>query len=108
MPTQLTIYVQRGCPYSEEALAWLTGRGISHLERDISSDPNALHDLEFLETIVTPTILVDNEIVYGFDEERLLSLLNCRQTKVNSPDVTATSGELTSSVGQPNVSLCLE
>ena len=89
MPKPLTQSVQRGCLFSDEAIAWLSARGIPFVERDIGRDPGALRDLERLDTIVTPTILVGDEVIYGFDVDRLTGLLEGRDATGVSRDATA-------------------
>lgn len=74
MVNPLTVYVQRGCLFSDEALAWLAAHAVPFIEKDIS-DPTVLADLENFETIVTPTFVVGDEIIYGFDADRLTELL---------------------------------
>ncbi len=89
MPKPLTMYVQRGCLFSDEAIAWLSARGIPFVERDIRRDPDVLHDLERLDTIVTPTIFVGDEVIYGFDVDCLAGLLEGRDAMAGSRDATA-------------------
>jgi hypothetical protein len=48
---------------------------VSFLEKDISVDPGALQELLNLGSRATPTIVVDGEVVIGFDRNRLGELL---------------------------------
>ena len=93
MPKPLTQSVQRGCLFSDEAIAWLSAQGIPFVERDIGRDPDAPRDLERLDTIVTPTIFVGDEVIYGFDVDQVAGLLEGRGAMSGSRDSTAaTSG----------------
>lgn len=75
MTLPITLYLQPGCLFSDEAAAWLTKWRIPFVPRDIEADPEALAELATFETLVTPTIVVGDEVIYGFDVERLRSLL---------------------------------
>ncbi len=75
MTPSIIIYIQTGCLFSDEAAAWLDAQGIPYTERDINTDTTALTELETMETIVMPTIIVGREVVYGFAVDRLRRLL---------------------------------
>ena len=49
--------------------------GVSFLTKDILSDPSAMAELTAIGVMTTPVIVVDGEVVIGFDRERLESLL---------------------------------
>jgi glutaredoxin len=56
--------------------AYLSARGIEFEERDVSSDPNAVRDLvETYQSRSTPTLVIGQEVMIGFDPERLDELL---------------------------------
>lgn len=46
------------------------------MEKDISVDPEALRELLNLGSRATPTIVVDGEVIIGFDRNRLEHLLS--------------------------------
>ena len=54
---------------------FLSQKGVSFTERDVSSDEQALAELERLGYRTTPVTLNDDEVVIGFDQERLEELL---------------------------------
>ena len=54
---------------------FLSQKGVSFTERDVSSDEQALAELERLGYRTTPVTLIDGEVVIGFDQERLEELL---------------------------------
>lgn len=57
-------------------MAHLSGRGILFEERDISRDPSAVQDLVYkYGSRSTPTLLIGDEVMIGFDAERLDQLL---------------------------------
>lgn len=45
-------------------------------ERDISKDSSALKELEKLGAMTTPVILINGEVVIGFNQKRLEELLS--------------------------------
>ena len=54
---------------------FLSQKGVSFEERDVAQDEAALSELEQLGVMTTPVTLIDDEMVIGFDHERLNALL---------------------------------
>jgi len=54
---------------------FLSQRGVAYTERDISTDPAAVEELSKLGYMTTPVTTINGEIVIGFDQQRLESLL---------------------------------
>jgi glutaredoxin len=56
--------------------AFLSERGIEFEERDVSVDREAVRDLvEKYESRSTPTIVVGDEVMIGYDPDRLEQML---------------------------------
>ena len=55
---------------------YLLRKGLPFTERDVISDPQAVDELEKLGFMTTPVILVDGEVIVGFNRARLEQLLN--------------------------------
>jgi len=55
---------------------FLSQKGVSFVERDVINDPQALEELSKLGYLTTPVIVVDGEVVVGFDRKRLEQLLH--------------------------------
>ena len=55
---------------------FLSQRGVTFIDRDISADDAALAELEQLHLMTTPVIKIDHEVVVGFDREKLELLLS--------------------------------
>jgi glutaredoxin len=56
--------------------AYLSGRGIAYEDRDVSNDQSAVQDLVYkYGSRSTPTIVVGDDVMVGFDPERLDQLL---------------------------------
>lgn len=54
---------------------FLSQENVEYEERDIAEDETAIEELEELGVLTTPVILVDGEMVIGFDRPRLTRLL---------------------------------
>ena len=54
---------------------FLSQRGIEFTERDVAEDQSALAELEQLGVFTTPVMVIDGEVVIGFDRPKLERLL---------------------------------
>lgn len=73
---RVVIYSQPGCPPCDWAKTYLTERGVPFTVRDVSSDDSAQKDLVGkYKSRTTPTIVVDDEVMIGFDPDRLEKML---------------------------------
>lgn len=72
---RVVLYSQPSCPPCFAAKQFLTARKISFEYKDVQKDPIALRELIDLKSQSTPTILVGEEVMIGFDPERLESML---------------------------------
>jgi glutaredoxin len=67
---RIYLYTEPGCGACVEAKAFLASRGISFEERDIRSNPEYLRIMnEDLDSCTTPTLVANDKIIVGFDEE---------------------------------------
>ena len=60
------------CHRTQEFLA---AKRITFENRDITTDPHALEELEKLGYMTTPVTIIDGEVVVGFDQRKLEQLL---------------------------------
>ena len=72
---RVVLYSQPGCPPCYAAKQFLTARNISFEYKDVQADPEALRELVGLNSRSTPTIVVGEEVMIGFDPDHLDSLL---------------------------------
>jgi glutaredoxin len=72
---RVILYSQPGCPPCFAAKHFFTSREIPFEYKDVAADPQALQELMELNSRSTPTIVVDNEVMIGFDLDRLEQLL---------------------------------
>ncbi len=54
---------------------YLKQKGVSFTSKDIANDPVAFDELVKLNASGTPTVVVDDEVVVGFNPRRLDALL---------------------------------
>ncbi len=54
---------------------FLSQKGVTFVERDVAQDEAALSELERLGVMTTPVTLIGDEVVVGFDRDRLNALL---------------------------------
>ncbi|MBL7212936.1 MAG: glutaredoxin family protein [Desulfobacteraceae bacterium] len=55
---------------------YLTGKGVSFLRKDLMIDEEARDELFSLGVRSVPALVVDGEVVIGFDKARIDALLN--------------------------------
>jgi len=72
----VTIYTTPTCGYCRQAKDYLTKKGVRFVERDVSSDRAAADEMvRKTGQMGVPVIIVDGQIVVGFDRARLEQLL---------------------------------
>ena len=71
----MLLYSQPGCPPCVAAKKFLKARQVAFEYKDVQADPAALLELVELNSRSTPTIVVGDEVMIGFDPERLDALL---------------------------------
>lgn len=59
-----------------KAKEFLSQRGVAFTEKDIIKDSSAVEELERLGVLTTPVIVIDGEVVIGFNRARLEELLS--------------------------------
>ncbi|WP_338753819.1 glutaredoxin family protein [Bacillus sp. FJAT-52991] len=75
--TSIILYTQPECPPCNIIKLFLNDRGVRYEERNIASVSAFKEELQTKwESLSTPTIIVENEVVRGFNIERLTELLD--------------------------------
>lgn len=72
---RVLLYSQPGCPPCHAAKLFLQVREVSFEYKDVQKDPVALRELMELNSRSTPTIVVGDEVMIGFDPDRLELML---------------------------------
>lgn len=72
----VTIYTTPTCGYCKKAKAYFAENDIEYTEHDVSSDKEAAQEMvEESGQKGVPVIMIDDQIVVGFDKTRLDELL---------------------------------
>ena len=72
---RVILYSQPGCPPCYAAKHYLTSHNVAFEYKDVMQDPQALRELMDLNSRSTPTLLVGDSVMIGFDPEKLEKLL---------------------------------
>jgi alkyl hydroperoxide reductase subunit F len=79
--TKITVYSTQNCPYCRMAKAFLEKHGVPYESIDVGSDSDAAQKMIDLSgQRGVPVIVVDDEVIVGFDSERLNDLFGEPQT----------------------------
>ncbi|MEH7122284.1 glutaredoxin family protein [Bacillus sp. JJ1532] len=77
---EITIYTQPDCPPCEITKRFLSEYGFSYTAKDIKKDEKARNDLiNKYQSFSTPTIVIGEEVITGFDLERLKDILDIKE-----------------------------
>jgi glutaredoxin len=80
------LYSQPGCSSCVVAKEYLAAQGVSFQEKDIRSDPEFLRELvEELKSRTTPTLVVGEKILMGFDPDKFLDAIGSRGSEGKQP-----------------------
>ena len=73
---KVKVYSTPTCPYCIRAKSYLDSRGIAYENIDVSTDREGLEEmLRISGQMGVPLIVVDGQMVVGFDKEKLEGLL---------------------------------
>jgi len=76
---KVKIYTTPTCPFCLMAKEYLKEKGIEFEEIDVSKDENAAMEMiKKSGQMGVPVIEIDNEIVIGFDKEKIDQILNLK------------------------------
>jgi len=74
---KVVIYSTPTCPYCKRAKDYLTQKGIPYTEYDVAADrEKAKEMIQKSKQMGVPVIIVDGEIIVGFNQVKLDSLLS--------------------------------
>lgn len=71
----IVIYTSSTCANCHDAMDYLDSKNIPYEEKNVSLDPSARKFLLQKKILGVPAIFVDDEIIIGFDQEKLDSIL---------------------------------
>lgn len=75
MEKNVVIYTSNTCGYCHTAKDYLDGLGVKYNERNVSTDMDARKELMQKGFMGVPVILIDDEVIQGFDKARIDQLL---------------------------------
>lgn len=76
MPKQVKIYSTPTCPFCQQAKRYLGSKGIAYENVDVASDAAARQEMiNKSGQMGVPVILVDGELLVGFNQSKLDELL---------------------------------
>jgi glutaredoxin 3 len=75
MAKSVIVYSSDMCKFCTLAKDFLTEKGVSFEEKNVNKDAEARKEFMEMKMMGVPVILVDNEIVQGFDKDKLVELL---------------------------------
>jgi glutaredoxin 3 len=80
------VYTSPTCPYCTMVKEFLSQRGVSFEERDVSRDPSYAQELvNSTGQMGVPVTIINGQIVVGFDRARLAQLTSQTQTRQRPP-----------------------
>ncbi|MDF2606556.1 MAG: glutaredoxin family protein [Bacillales bacterium] len=73
----IEIYTQKKCVSCEKAKILFESLGVEYIERRVDSDSALMRKLIFeLDSSSTPTIVINGNIIRGFQEEEIINLIS--------------------------------
>ena len=76
----VVVYTSPTCPYCNMVKDFLSQRGISYAERDVSRDPDAAQEVvSKTGQMGVPVTIIDGQTIIGFDRDKLEKALSQEQ-----------------------------
>jgi glutaredoxin-like YruB-family protein len=73
---KIIVFTQPDCPPCRSVKVYLADKGLDFEERDVTADQEAVRDLlETYQSRSTPTIVIGENVMIGFDPEELDQIL---------------------------------
>lgn len=77
------LYTKPGCPWCEEAVEFMDGHGVSYRLKDVTSDGNALREMERISgQSKAPTLDWNGRVLADFGVEELVPFLRSQNVKL--------------------------
>ncbi len=92
----VAVYTTPTCGFCHQVKAYLTQRGVSFTEYDVSRDPQAAAEMVRLSgQRGVPVVLIDGQVVVGFNQPLLDQLLARQTTRPKLGAMIADAGRIT-------------
>ena len=79
MSQEVKVFFSPTCPHCKIAKDFLTDQGVAFKAYDVIADKNALEEMRKISggALRVPVISICNDVIVGFDRERLEMALRC-------------------------------
>lgn len=82
---KVLLYATPSCGYCKKAAAYMSGKGIPFVERNIDADPSAKQEYDSYRTSGVPLLVFGSEILKGFNEQKIDELYARMPRDGNAP-----------------------
>lgn len=72
---KIILFINKKCRHYYGIEQFLLSKGVAFEERDISEDECAIEQLKEMNIITVPVILIDDNVVIGFQKDKIDELL---------------------------------
>lgn len=73
----IKVFSTQTCPYCHMAKDYLKAKNIPFVDIDVSSDAKGLEEMQKVSgQMGVPVIVVDNEVIVGFNKQKIDTLIN--------------------------------
>ncbi|WP_422486775.1 glutaredoxin family protein [Gudongella sp. DL1XJH-153] len=76
MVNEVIVYTSSTCPYCTLAKNHLSEKGVSYVEKNVSTDKDARKELMAMGHMGVPVVVIDGQEIVGFDKEKIDTLLD--------------------------------
>jgi len=73
---EVIVYTSSTCPYCTLAKNHLTEKGVSYVEKNVSTDKDARKELMAMGHMGVPVVVINGQEIVGFDKEKIDTLLD--------------------------------
>ncbi|SFB25142.1 glutaredoxin family protein [Clostridium frigidicarnis] len=72
----IIVYTSNTCPYCVTVKEYLKSNNLKYEEKNVNENPSYRKELMAMKIMSVPVIKIDNEVVVGFDQNKIEELLN--------------------------------
>lgn len=72
----IIVYTSNTCSYCVAAKEYLKSNNLKYEEKNVNENPAYRKELMAMKIMSVPVIKIDNEVIVGFDENKIQELLN--------------------------------
>lgn len=72
----IIVYTSNTCSYCVAAKEYLKSNNLKYEEKNVNENPAYRKELMAMKIMSVPVIKIDNEVIVGFDQNKIQELLN--------------------------------